>query len=244
VCVAYEVIGIVLSPVWAFVELLFLIPIIGAIIREIWDLIVEVVWRLAGVLDLVLDLVGIRLQKKMRVCIIVLSDKDAPQATDASLDAAIESAKQIYNEAADVSLIVSRIHTVLAPAPDAVLDSSCDVGAWGNDLWTPGSYYEYQATVRCWDSVGTRIIGYGAAVAVFVARKIEGTTAGCSLGPLSDYVVIEGPTGSCLAHELSHACGLWHVDDADNLANPTCGGTWLHGWQRAILRNSRHVTYI
>lgn len=48
----------------------------------------------------------------------------------------------------------------------------------------------------------------------------------------------------CLAHEVSHACGLWHAGDQTNLANHICGGTKLKGWQVEIVRNSRHVTFL
>lgn len=243
VCLVYEVITIILTPVWIIIDLILSIPILGRLIREILDIIQEIVWRIIGLGGAILDLIGIRLQKKLRVCVIILSDKKGPLATEASLDAAIESAKHIYNYAADVTLQVIGIHTVSDPAPDANLDLSCDVSSWGSDLWLPGSYFEYRGNLSCWTSAGTRITGYGAAIAVFIVRKIEGTTAGCSLGPLSDYVTVEGPNALCFAHEIAHACGLWHVDDADNLANPACGGTWVHDWQRIIIRNSRHVTY-
>ncbi|WP_320826147.1 hypothetical protein, partial [Reinekea sp.] len=67
---------------------------------------------------------------------------------------------------------------------------------------------------------------------------------GCSLGPFTDYVTVEGKDPICLAHEVSHACGLWHTGGRDNLANHICGGTTLKGWQVEIVRSSRHVTYL
>lgn len=61
---------------------------------------------------------------------------------------------------------------------------------------------------------------------------------------LSNYVTIEGSNPIYLAHEISHAVGLWHVAEADNLANTACGGRTIRKWQRLIIRSSRFVTYV
>jgi predicted Zn-dependent protease len=65
-------------------------------------------------------------------------------------------------------------------------------------------------------------------VVVFVVRSVDSKeTSGCSLNVLSDFVLIEGEDPRCLAHELGHACGLWHHRSAENVMNPTCDGTKL-----------------
>jgi hypothetical protein len=70
---------------------------------------------------------------------------------------------------------------------------------------------------------------------------------GCSLGPLTDYVTQEARTiGSnrLMAHEVAHACGLWHSEEKPNLMYPRRPGEEIATWQAAVLRNSRHVTYL
>ena len=46
-----------------------------------------------------------------------------------------------------------------------------------------------------------------------------------------------------LVHEVAHACGLWHTQRPNNLMIPKGPGEELVGWQAAILRTARHVTY-
>jgi hypothetical protein len=46
-----------------------------------------------------------------------------------------------------------------------------------------------------------------------------------------------------MAHEIGHACSLWHVDDETNLMNPDDADTQLSRFQVALLRTSRHVSY-
>lgn len=245
VCVAWEVVQIILIPIGVILEWILSIPIIGRLIDEIINVVTEIVWRVVGHVDAILDALGVTLLKKMRVCVIILRDeKGTPLATEADLQPAIDSAKQIYLDAANVKLIVERIHTLDDPAPGYALDVSCGAGALGEDLWLAGAYFDLQSSLHCITGTVSRVLGYGGQISVFVVRDIPGSTAGCSLGPLSDYVTVEGATGICFAHELAHACGLWHYGPPTNLANGTCAGTELKWWQRVIVRNSRHVTYV
>jgi len=240
--VVCEVVSVVIDALAYIVGLVFSIPIIGRLIRQLWDIIIEALWRVASVPGLVLDAIGLDFRKRLRICIIILSDDSGPRATSVSLDPAIQSATNIFGNEANVDLIVDDIHTVQVPAPRINLDVGCNAEAYWEDLSIEGSYFEFTANQICFDGAGRRLVGFAAPVIVFVVRSVSGA-AGCSLGLFSDYVTVEGPTGACLAHEIGHACSLWHVDGATNLMNPTCGRTQLAGWQRAIVRSSRHVTY-
>jgi hypothetical protein len=86
------------------------------------------------------------------------------------------------------------------------------------------------------------VTGYGEPIGVFVVRDIAGK-GGCSMGPLSDYVTVDRVRGTLIAHELGHCCGLWHSGDAGNLMHPAANTETMTRSQRAIFRNSRHVTF-
>lgn len=244
--VVCEIVHAVLDAAGLLIGLILAIPIIGRLIREIWDGLIELGNRILGLPDLILCIFGVRWTKKFRVCIIILRDeKGGPTATDASLQPAIQAAERIFRDAANVQLIVDGIHTIPSPSPSRNLDVGCDATGWWEDLWLPGSYFEVTGNTQCFESIAQRLTGWAAPVVVFAVRSVAGTTAGCSLGPFSDYVTIEGPNPVCLAHELGHACSLPHrSSDRDNLMHPTCGGTKLKKWQVCVIRNSRHVTFL
>ena len=232
-----------ISLLGVIVGLVLAIPIIGRLIRELWDLIQEIVWRIVGVLGVLADIIGWEWRKQLRICIIILRDEKMNEmATAESLQPAIDAAKNIYDSAANVELIVEGIHTISGEAPGNALDVSCGSTAWGEDLWLPGGWFEVTANEECFEGNARRLIGWAAPVVVFVVRDVK-DNLGCSLGPFSDYVTIEGSNPICMAHEIGHACGLWHVSKRTNLMNHICGGRNLKKWQRVILRNSRHVTY-
>jgi len=90
------------------------------------------------------------------------------------------------------------------------------------------------------------LIGYGQPLTVFIVRSMS-THNGCSLGAATDYVTVEAKTlratRRLLAHEVAHACGLWHSKNPANLMAPRGPGEELAHWQAAILRTSRHVTF-
>jgi hypothetical protein len=100
-------------------------------------------------------------------------------------------------------------------------------------------------SLRATTTLGS-LTGYGAPLTVFVVRSIS-THNGCSLGVAADYVTVDAKTlrhgRRVLAHEVAHACGLWHSRRPNNLMIPVGPGEELAKWQAAILRTSRHVTY-
>ena len=242
--VVCQIVTSVLNFLAVVVGLILSIPIIGRLIGLIWHGLIDLFWRIISLLDVLAGIFGLHLPKKLRVCIIILIDeKRNPMATAASLQPDIDKAKQIYKDTCNVKFIVSAIHTLASPAPKANLDPNCGAGALGDDLWLAGTYYENNANVQCFDSAFLRLIGYAAPVVVFAVRAVA-NNKGCSLGPFTDYVTIEGKDPICLAHEVAHACGLWHNGGRANLANHICGGTELKGWQIEIVRSSRHVTFL
>jgi hypothetical protein len=242
-----EVVSVALDAVAGILSLVFMIPIIGRILREIWSFVIEIVWRIIGLVGLLLDWLGIDIEKKYRICIIILSKQGKPLTTAAALQPTIMAAQAVWKSAANVKLIVEDIHTVIkTDERDRNLTVDCDFGAWTDDISLTGSNFELYANVYCFYGTGRRLIGWASPVVVFVVEDI-GNKLGCSLGIFTDYVTIKAGNPRCLGHELGHAVYLHprqHHSDPDNLMHSSCGGTQLKESQRINMRNSRHITYL
>ncbi len=114
-----------------------------------------------------------------------------------------------------------------------------------DDIGRLGGKFAWRAMRHHPFGIARRLVGTGSAVAVFAVHSVdEGRLAGCSLGPLTDYVTVRVDLPVCLAHELGHACNLLHAAQPGNLMNPTCGGVHLSRWQVGLVRLSRHVSYL
>lgn len=243
--VVCEAVNLIINIVAGIIGVILWIPIIGRLIRQIWSILIDLVWRLIGVIGVVLDLLGVDWEKKLRICIIVLSDEKGELTDAIKLEPTIQTAKTIYKDAANIKLVVEDIH-ILEDVDrwSRNLDVSCGFGAWTDDLLVTGSNFELMANLYCFDGAGRRMLGVLSPVVVFMVRRIDGKL-GCSLGPFSDYVTVQASDPVCLAHELAHACHPpWkHHKNPTNLLYNICGGTELKKWQRILIRNSRHVWY-
>ena len=244
--VVCEVVDGVLNVVGLIFGILHAIPVIGRLLREFQSLINDITWRLIGLPGTLADIIGWEWTKRLRINIVILSTNKGPVTTKTALDPTVKDAQQIY-QGFKIKLIVEDVRVETVEAPAYVLDVGCDGGAIEDDLWLAGSWFEIHANEyrTGFEGNGRRLIGYGGPITVFVVRDVK-DKIGCSLGPLSDYVTIEGgsPPGKCLAHELGHACGwIDHSENVGNLMYATCGGRRLTKWQRVVIRSSRHVTY-
>ena len=245
VCILWTIIEIILIPIAVLIELILSIPIIGRLIDQILNLLQEIFWRVVGLGDALLGLIGIRPLKKLVYCIVILKDESGNDVSDqATLQPFIDEAERVFRDEANIHLILEGVHSVAGPSPTYALDVGCNTDAWLEDLWLPGTYFNATGALYCPLGATSRITGLGHQLVVFCVRQIPGSTAGCALGPLNDYLTIEGRTPLCLAHEIGHKVGLWHCCDGSNLANGTCGGTQLDWWQRLIARDSKFVSYI
>ena len=212
----------------------------------------EAVNRALGAPGFVANLTGRGGRKRMRVCAVILSapaegdGAGRPLATEEKVRDALLLADEIFRREANTELFWPgwpRIHTIEAPAPDYALHVRCGTGSWTEDLGDAGVYFRNTLSAVLGGSASTArsVSGYGEPIAVFVVRDVAGK-AGCSLGPLSDYVTVDRVRGRLIAHELGHCCGLWHVKDAGNLMLPAADSEDMTRAQQAIFRNSRHVT--
>jgi hypothetical protein len=214
----------------------------------------EAVNRVLGAPALVANLSGFARPKRIRVRAFVLrvppTGGDAggrPLATEAQVREALNAADEILRREANTGLVWGewpQVETIDEPAPDVVLDVECGRASWREDLGEPGAYFRgvlAAARRRGVSAVGAAT-GYGEPIGVFVVRTIAGK-AGCSMGPLSDYLTVDRVRGPLIAHELGHCCGLWHSRDAGNLMHPAANSETMTRSQQAIFRNSRHVTF-
>lgn len=248
VCTAWETVTFVVSIVGIFVKAILSIPIIGAIIRQFINLITSIVIGVIGfaVEGVFCGLLGICLPKKMRVCVIIAHDGTAPITTPAAIQPILARTQQIYEAEANVIVDVTFGE---GRAPN--VEPSCGFDGWIQDFGLPGTQYEHSASLHCMGySVGS-VIGIASPIYAIAVRDIEGSSNGCSLGPLANYVLFEaGSTcagNTHLAHEIGHACNLTHVDDdTTNLMTPSCvtpGRDQLTRLEKVIVRGSKYVTY-
>jgi len=179
-------------------------------------------------------------EKKLRVNIFILQDPQAnPVVLPADLDIALEYAKGSFKKNFNTRLLPYKpgqqfAEVLQKQAPNEVLYTKGSIGALREEFTITGSFF------------ASNLSGSFYPVTTFVVLDID-HASGCSLGPLTDYVTLD-PNGaknaSTLAHEIAHACGLWHVRSKSNLLWRTFSrGDQVKWWQKNIFRSSRHVTY-
>lgn len=135
-----------------------------------------------------------------------------------------------------LTAVVRVVEVVDGVAPPAALRPPCNAPALVHALSPAGLYLRRQAVPRSVTVFAVDVVAPG--------RR----TAGCSLGPLADHVVVgraglPGRDGLTAAHELGHALGLSHLGARGTLMQPGPAGRRpsLHRWQVALLRASRHL---
>lgn len=227
-------------------------------LEEVFNLIKALSNRGIGAIDFFLALLGIMPRNSLRLRIAVLRDvTNTPVASNSVIHPILEYTMSIFSEQANVDILAADglfMETLVSPAPTSALEVGCDADAWLEDFGEAGDFFRLNSA----QDIASRVFGHAVPVTAFIVRNIREGKTGCSLGPLTDYVVIglQGLENSnanelslvpskVLAHEIAHACGLWHGDyGMSNLINPSPdSATRLTRFQKAVLRNSRHVTY-
>ena len=179
-------------------------------------------------------------EKRLRVGIFILQDPQTnPAVSPADLDTAIEYAKTSFKKNFNTRLLPHKnmqpfTEMLQKKAPYEALNTKGSIGALAEEFKITGSFF------------ASNLSGLFYPITAFVVLDID-HASGCSLGPLTDYVTLD-PVGaknaSTLAHEIAHACGLWHIRSKSNLLWRTFSrGDEVKWWQKNIFRGSRHVTY-
>ncbi|MGB7543806.1 MAG: matrixin family metalloprotease, partial [Burkholderiales bacterium] len=185
-----------------------------------------------GIPGLILCLLGLRLPKKVKVCIKVLTDeKGVSKVTPEAVENSIRTMIEIYRQCGIRVEVESRERIV-----NADLLSSTGDSFWGLfSLWH--SWFSEHACNCCNQ------------VTVFFVDKITGSSDGFTFWG-DNWCRVDATAGSdptIMAHEIGHILGLWHVGDNNDLMFPDSGPptnprNTLTGFQCCTMRLSPFVT--
>jgi len=273
--VIFHTIASILSPILNAIGLLvqffFAIPILGRILNAIWNAILAIASFVAGIADGVAWLLGIRPEKHLYLVVMNQRDENgSPVASDADILASLSLAIQVYRDDANVRVLPFKLFDYTTPASKdeqasddyvttlstnstpETLDVDCGVSDFTANLGFAGAQFQNMMVLGSFWTNWQRLIGYGAPIFAFSVRSFSGSSDGCSLGPLTDYILVEftgaatnttSQPASILPHEMGHACNLWHVSPPNLMEPSNPRATNLSWWQIVLIRASRHVTY-
>ncbi len=233
-----SILGWVLSALAFVLELIMMIPVVGTFIRWLINGITLIINVLISLPDALLGLLGIRPEKKLRVCTIILSDEyGVPVATKRKVIPMLQLAADVYKRDANIRLLP--VHpfkygtgfsgsetvdeswiTVEEAASDAdTLDAACNAGG---EWLLGGTKFQFKSSTLCFFGNWRNVTGYGAPVNCFIIREVSGNAIGCSLF-ITDYVTVDqtavATSKRTVGHEIGHASMLWHVCLDDDIRN-------------------------
>jgi hypothetical protein len=232
-----SIVGWVLSAVAFLVELVFAIPIIGALLRWVWNSVTHIIYIVFSFWDTVFGLIGIRPEKKLRICTIILKDESGDPISNIEFARTLlQLAVDVYKRDANVRILPLRPFKYSTGFDNAetvdeswvifdnwtsdsdLLDIPCNAGS---DWLLTGSGLQFRSSTLCFSSASwRRVLGYGAPITCFIIRSVGGDL-GCDLW-VTDYITIQNQTlpfmsPRTIGHELGHACNLFHTCvDNDN----------------------------
>ena len=254
---ALMVVQVILAPIVFLLVLLSAIPVIGGIIRTVFNWVIEIGWRVASIPEFIASWAGYMPPKWLYTRAVILRTVTGPVSTPAVVDAEMATAKAILKAQCNIELVFLGTCTVAGESPSGALKFACDAGGFvGTEFWLPGSYYTY-VSASCSGLELARAVApiTGTPLTVIVIESFLDGKAGCSWGNGADYVTVSGSDlqgvvgGSPFAaHEIGHACGLlWHDSDPNNLMfgdGLAKTAVRLNAFQRSVIRTSRHCTYV
>jgi hypothetical protein len=217
--------------------------VVKAIVRVVVRAAATAFGAAVGVFDLLLGFATWP-EKKLRIQILILSTSAGPVVNESDLQPAIDFARNTFKNRFNVKLVPygkRMVEIVKNPAPAAALNVSCGVTGLGEEFGEAGEFFA--SHLAGWNAAP---VSFTFPVTVFIVAGVAGKQ-GCSMGPLTDYITVD-PDGvanpSLMAHEIGHACNLWHSGTKSNLMykhwDRGDGAKWF---QKNLLRSSRHVLY-
>lgn len=285
--VALSILG---SAIAFVVDILLSLPFIGRAVEWVLNVVKSVFYAVMSWPDAILTFLGIMPEKKMKLLVIIQNDSER-QPVVKDINVVYRDIQYLINTfrsemnirilptnlfvyksafADDNFSLEDFVKTDDSRSSSRTLDVCCDACAAGDDLTSIGTSFNLLMMRSGFFTNGRRLLGYGAPIIGFAVRSYTDNKAGCSIGPLSDYVTIKfnetnngmKPDGTAyaideltpdksldavtdLAHEVGHCCNLPHKEVSTNLMNPSPARTGhLTVWQKILVRSSRHVTYI
>ncbi|HEX5706996.1 MAG TPA: hypothetical protein VFX96_06855 [Pyrinomonadaceae bacterium] len=271
VCVAWDIVtaivnaivvslesifGWLLSALAYLLELVLRIPLLGALIRWVLNIVTTVFWTAESLGDALLGFLGIRPEKRLRVCTVILNDETGAALCDPSYAVdLLQVAADVLKREANVRLLPLApwkyasgfgdaetvtddwVTTEVSPSDADTLDAPCGAAGLGSEWGMTGSKFQAKVSNNCFFGAWRRLVGYGAPVTCFIVRSIGGdpNTHGCSLLWLVDYVTVifqPRPVAPAiinrrvLAHEYGHACNLLGHLDANGHPKNLMGSPW------------------
>ena len=186
-----------------------------------------------GIPGFILCLLGLKLPKRVRVCIkVITDDKGNSMVTNEAVENSIRTMTEIYKQCGIMVEIDSRERIA---KPDLL--SSTGDSFWGLFSWWH-AWFTAHACVCCNQ------------VTVFFVDKITGSSDGYTYWGDNwcrvDATAASDPT--IMAHEIGHICNLWHVGDNKDLMFPDSGPpqnprNTLTGFQCCVMRMSPFVSF-
>lgn len=216
-----------------------------SVVRQIVRVVAEFGGRIVGLPDLLLGFVAWP-RKKLRLHVAVLPDAGSPLVTEAELRPSLDYIKRVFKDQFNVTVVPyskSFVEVLTDPPPNEALDIDGSVDAWLADFGDAGDYFAKH--LAGWNAIP---VGFTFPVTVYVVRDVKGKKGYSPGGPLVDYVLLDVDgvrlSTSTLAHEVAHACILWHSGTRSNLMfKSNTRGDKAKGFQKNLLRSSRHVLY-
>lgn len=219
--VVESIVGWILDALAFVIELIFEIPFVGRFIKWLWNLVTFIVWTVVSLVDALLGVLGIRPEKKLRICTVILRDESGAQiASTAYVVDLLQRAAEILKNEANIRLIrlapfefdsgfagaetvdASWVQVDGGNADSDMLDVPCNAAGFGADLGLTGTKLDFLASRRCFYGAWRRVVGYGGPIACFVIRSLP-TSGDPNCG--------------------SYGCGLW-LTDYITVRNQPCGG--------------------
>jgi hypothetical protein len=249
--IIWDLVGTLFIPVGFILNLILMIPVVGGLLRILLDVFTGLVLGIVGLIveTVLCGILGICPLKHLRLCVVMFTDDGEPLLTESGLAPLLERTTQIFKDEAQIE-IISRFTIYKKAEGTRAMNPPCDTPLLVEEaVGVVGTQYQQAAMSSCLRWGTSSVIGLGSPIYAFGVNDVRGKN-GCSLWLAANYLVFEpNPEPFCdthLAHEIGHACGLWHQDADENLMRKKCvdpGRDQLKQWQKMIVRGSKYATY-